>query len=179
MTIKNKLKTIKEESEYGIDSRYKSNKDKATDSIALMQARLERMKYVSKEQILRAKLLQLKLKMEDYLKEPVYDDQNHFAKFLETYIDIIYSKRTDFAKDIKVTANFLSKVVNRHREPKAEFILKLMVHSEKVFKQVGNFNKETWYLVYYHDKLCETMSNQDQWRPRISKQVKFSNMIVR
>jgi tRNA uridine 5-carboxymethylaminomethyl modification enzyme len=89
-----------------------------------MQARLERMKNVPKEQILRAKLLQLKMKMEDYLKNPVYDNQNHFAQFLEFYVDTIYSKRIDFAKDINVTPNFLSKIINSHREPKEEFILK-------------------------------------------------------
>lgn len=87
--------------------------------------------------------MQLKLKMEDYLKEPVYNNQNHFAQFLEFYVDTIYSKRIDFAKDINVTGNFLSKIINNHREPKEEFILKLMIHSEKAFEHVGEFQKKT------------------------------------
>ena len=81
--------------------------------------------------------------MEDYLKEPVYNNQNHFAQFLEFYVDTIYSKRIDFAKDINVTGNFLSKIINSHREPKEEFILKLMIHSEKAFEHVGEFQKKT------------------------------------
>ena len=64
--------------EFGVDSRYKSNIERDQDSIALMEARLDRMKNLSKEQIIRAKLLQLKLQMENYLQNPVYDNQNYF-----------------------------------------------------------------------------------------------------
>ena len=74
MTTKNK--SINNDFEFGIDSRYKTKNEKKEDAVALMQARLDRMKNLSKEQILRAKLLQLKLKMEDYLKKPVYGKSN-------------------------------------------------------------------------------------------------------
>ena len=177
MTMTNKQNIINVEPEFGVDSRYKTSKEKEQDSVALMQARLDRMKNLPKEQVLRAKLLQLKLKMENYLKEPVYDNQNHFANFLETYVDAIYSKRSEFANDINVTPVFLSKVINSHREPKEEFILKLMIHSEKVFKYVGEFHKKTWYQIYYHEKLCDTMSRQEEWRPKIEKQVKLTELM--
>lgn len=167
------------DSEFGVDSRYKTNNEREQDAIELMQARLERMKNLSKEQILRAKLMQLKLKMENYLKEPIYDNQNHFSQFLKAYVDTIYSKRSDFAKDINITANLLSKIINNHREPKEEFILKLMIHSEKVFEQLGEFHKEIWYQIYFHEKLCDTMSSQDKWRPEIAKQVKLTELIAK
>ncbi len=50
--------------EYGVNSRYKNKKEIESESIALMQARLEKMKHLPKEQIIKAKLLQLKLKMD-------------------------------------------------------------------------------------------------------------------
>lgn len=173
----NKKKQLTNDPEFGVDSRYNTKKEKEQDSVALMQARLERMKNLPKEQALRAKLLQLKLKMEEYLKTPVYDNQNHFAHFLEFYVDTIYSKRSDFAKDINVTANFLSKIINSHREPQEEFMLKLMIHSEKTFRHVGEFHKKTWYQVYFHEKLCDTMARQDEWRPGIEKQVKITELV--
>lgn len=172
-----KKNSINVDSEYGIESRYNTAKEKESDSEALMKARLERMKNLSKEQILRAKLLQLKIKMENYLKEPVYDKQNHFAQFLETYVDVIYPRRSEFAKDMNITPVYLSKVINNHREPKEEFILKLMIHSEKVFKNLGGFPKKTWYQVYYHKKLCDTLSSQAQWRPEIESQIKVTELI--
>lgn len=163
--------------EYGVDSRYTSKKEQETEAIALMEARLRRMKNLSNEQIVKAKLMQLRLKMEEYLKKPVYDNQNYFSEFLKLYIDSIYTKRGDFAKDIDVAPVSLSQVINNHREPKEEFIMKLMIHSEKVYKNVCEFHKKIWYQVYYHEKICDTMSSQEKWRPEIEKRVRFSAAI--
>lgn len=172
-----KNKKTNTDSEYGIDSRYKSNKERESDATTLMEARLMRMKNLSKDQIIRAKLLQLKLKMEEYIKSPVYDNHNYFSDFLKLYIDIIYPKRSVFAKDIDVAPVSLSQVINNHREPKEEFIMKLMIHSEKVYTNVCEFHKKIWYQVYYQEKICDTMSNQEQWRPEIEKHVKLSEII--
>lgn len=165
------------DTEYGIDSRYKSKTERESDATALMEARQMKMKNLSKEQITKAKLLQLKLKMEEYIKNPVYDNQNYFTDFLKIYIDSIYSKRSTFAKDIDVVPVSLSQVINNHREPKEAFILKLMIHSEKIYKNVCDFHSKTWYQVYFHEKICDTMSNQEEWRPEIEKHIRISEGI--
>jgi len=170
-------KNMIENAEYGVDSRYKSKKERESEATALMEARLMRMKNLSRDQIVRAKLLQLKLKMEEYVKKPVYDNHNYFSGFLKKYIDIIYPKRSLFAKDIEVAPVSLSQVINNHREPKEEFILKLMIHSEKVYKSICTFHKEIWFQVYYHEKICGTMSNQEHWRPKVERHVKLSETI--
>jgi len=163
--------------EYGIDSRYKSKRERESDATALMEARLMRMKNLSKDQITRAKLVQLKLKMEEYIKNNVYDNHSYFSDFLKFYIDSIYSKRIAFARDIDVAPVSLSQIINNHREPKEEFIMKLMIHSEKVYKNVCEFHKKIWYQIYFHEKICNTMSNQEQWRPEIEKHVRVSKAI--
>ncbi|MEI6411626.1 MAG: hypothetical protein WCR52_19710 [Bacteroidota bacterium] len=56
-----KQNMINLDAEYGIDSRYETTKDREQDAVALMQARLDRMKNLPKGEILRAKRLQLKL----------------------------------------------------------------------------------------------------------------------
>lgn len=169
-----KNKDFIEDAEYGLDSRYDSKKESESEATLLMEARLMRMKNLSKDQIIRAKLMQLKLKMEDYLKEPIYDDKNHFSDFLKAYIDTIYPTRNKFAQDINVTAIRLSQVINNHREPQDEFMKRLMIHSEKVYENICDFQKKTWYQVYYHEKICDTMSNQEKWRPSLEKDIKLS-----
>ncbi len=164
-----------DDAEYGVDSRYKSKKERKSDALALMQARLERMKKLPRKEVLRARLLQLKLKMEDFLEEPVYDGENYFTKFLKTYIDTIYSKRNQFANDIGIRPVLLSQIINNHREPKDEFLLKLMIHSEKTFNNVCEFDKKIWYQVYFSEKICETMSSQNEWRPRIEKDISINH----
>lgn len=108
---------------------------------------------------------QLKLKMDEYLKVSDCDKHNYFSEFLKLYIDAIYLKRSVFANDIDISPVSLSQVINNHREPKEEFLLKLMIHSEKVYKHVCGFEKKVWFEIYYKDKICETISNQQKWRP--------------
>lgn len=160
--------------EYGVDSRYKSRKERESDGLALMQARLERMKNLSEKDITRARLLQLKLKMEKYLEEPADDRQDYFAMFLKTYVDIIYPKRNQFAKDIRISPVLLSQIINGHRQPNDEFFLKLIIHSEKAFNNVSDFNEKTWHQIYFNEKISKTMSNQDEWRSKIEKKIKIS-----
>lgn len=176
MKNKTDIKTI--DPEFGVDSRFASNLEKEADSVALMQARLDRLKNLSKEQIIHAKLIQLKLKMEDYLSKTSYDDRNYFAEFLTNYIEILYTKHLDFAKDLNISSNYLSKIINGYREPKEEFILKIMLHSGKIFENIASFQKRIWYQIYFHEKICNTMAKQDSWRPLIEKQIKISTLKI-
>ena len=159
-----------------IDSRYSSLKEKRKEKQLLMEQRRQRMSELSKFDISKAKLLQLKLQMEEFLKAPVYDRKPHFTAFLETYIDTLYDRRSEFAKDIAITPVSLSQVLNNHREPKEEFMLKLMVHSERAFKFIGSFHKKIWYQVYYQEKINETMASQEIWRPKVEKKIKFESL---
>ena len=176
MTMSSKKKSTGEVegAEFGVDSIYASKKEKLSDGKALMEARLERMNNVSEEKILKARLLQLKLQMEEYLEKQVYSGLNYFTDSLKMYIDMLYSKRSNFAKDMDISPVSLSQVLNNHREPKVEFLLRLMIHSEEVYKNICPFKKHTWFRVYYHEKICDTMSNQDHWMPEEEKHVNIS-----
>ena len=168
---------IGKNTEFGIDSRYQSKVQRNADGQALMEDRLARIKNLKPQEVIRAKLLQLKLKIDEYLLNPVYVERNYFTEFLSSYIDILYEKRIKFAEDIDISPVKLSQVINNHREPQEELILRLMIHSERVYKKVCKFHERTWFQIYYHEKLSETMSSQDKWRPNVEKHVKTSNLI--
>lgn len=174
---RNEDKNIIEDPEYGLDSRYKSKKEYESEASSLMEARLKRMKSLPKDQIIRAKLIQLKLRMEEFLKQTIYDNRNHFSDFLKTYVDTLYTSRNKFAHDISITPIRLSQVINNHRDPKDEFIMKLMLHSEKAYRNVCDFQKETWYQVYFHEKICDTVANQENWRSKLEKDIRYSESI--
>jgi hypothetical protein len=169
--LKNNIGEL-EDVEFGVDSRYASKAESKSESKSLKEARLERRKHLSSEQITKARLLQLKLRMEAFISEPIYEEQqNVFPNFLAAYIDTIYSKRKNFAKDIDITPILLSQILNNHREPKEEFMLRLMIHSGETFKMVCEFDEKTWYQVYYQEKMCEMMANQNEWRPKEERHV--------
>lgn len=163
--------------EFGVDSRYSSKATKKIAGKALMESRLERMKNLTPDQILRAKLIQLKLRMAEYLLKPIYKEHNYFTEFLCNYIDAIYERRNKFAEDIDISPVKLSQILNNHREPQEEFFLRLMVHSELTFKNICKFDKSCWYQVYFHEKICDTISSQDKWRPDVEKHVKTRHLI--
>lgn len=54
-----------------------------------------------------------------------------------------------------------------------------MIDSEKVFKTISEFQNTVWYKVYYREKLIETMSSQNKWRPAIERQVKFKELMLK
>ncbi len=166
-----------ENTEFGVDSRYHNSKERESDSVALMEARLKRMKNLSKEQIMQARLVQLKLKMENYIHVEADDAKDSFTGFLESYIDILYSRRTEFASDVNISDVLLSQIINRHREASKDFMLKLMIHSEKIFSGISDFRKETWYHIYFQEKIRDMMATQKDWRPEIEKQVKLRELI--
>lgn len=172
-----KNNSIELDPEFGLDSRYVSENERKSEATALLESRLMRMKNLSNEQLVRAKLLQLKLKMDEHLKVSDCDRHNYFSEFLKQYIDAIYLKRSVFANDIDISPVSLSQVINNHREPKEELLLKLMIHSEKAYKHVCGFEKKMWFEIYYKDKICETTSNQQKWRPQLEKHVKLSDTL--
>ncbi len=162
------------DNEFGVDSRYSSQLERDQDSIALLESRLKRMKELNKEQIIEAKLFQLKFQMEAFLNNFSIEKPQQFVEFIKKYIDTIYSKRSDFAKDINIPSNLLSKILNHHRDPNEEFLQKVMIHSEKTFKNITNFNSSIWYFLYYYEKIQHSISHQDEWRPQIERQVKLT-----
>ncbi|MFN8431570.1 MAG: hypothetical protein U0V04_16440 [Spirosomataceae bacterium] len=163
--------------DFGVDSRYSTIEEKTSNAGILMQARLERMKNLPKEQIIRTKLIQLKLEMDEFLKQGTLGLSHKFSDFLGKYIDILYTKHAYFSKDLNITPVFLSQIINGHRLASEEFLLKLTVHSEKTFETVCFFNKNTWFQIFYQEKINQLIFRQDEWRSEIEKQVKFSELV--
>ncbi len=156
----NKESNINLDNEFGVDSRYHSQTEKDLDSISLLESRLARMKNLNKEQIIEAKLVQLKLQMEEILDNGLTQTEQYFIPFLTMYIDILYARRNKFSEEIKIQSNLLSKILNEHREANDDFIQKVMLHSEKKFKNIHGFNAIIWYRLFYNDKINSIISAQ-------------------
>ncbi|MDE2392705.1 MAG: hypothetical protein KGM03_03210 [Cytophagales bacterium] len=160
-----------------LDSRDSSRVDEEKELKALSKARAIRKRNLGAHDIMRARLLQLKLKMEEFLSSNSNSTKSQFPVFLEYYVDTIYPKRKLFAQDIDVNPISLSQVINNHREPKEEFILRLIIHSEKVFKNVCHFQSNTWLEVFLKDKFMETISSEKKWRKEEGKHVRVFELV--
>ena len=165
-----------EEFKYLIDSRNLTDKEKASEKEAILKAREERFRKRSGDDIKMAKLMQLKYQMEEYLDNPKCSSGPYFPKFLKTYIDTLYEKQKNFASDINVTPIVLSHVLNKHREPKNDFLYRLILHTKGSFKGLCDFDEELWPRVYYQDKVCDFMESVEEWEKSESKHVKSKSI---
>lgn len=165
-----------EEFKYLIDSRKSSAKDRKANTEEILKARAARLNERSGRDIKLAKLTQLKLQMEEYLNTPNYDTEFSFSSFLTKYVDTIYDKRKNFARDLSIKPLMLSQVLNNHRDPQEKFMLRLIVHSENSFKPVCKFDQNTWHRIFYKDKVRKVMSTEKEWRSSVEKFVTNSNL---
>ncbi|MCP1995307.1 hypothetical protein [Flavobacterium sp. HSC-61S13] len=105
----------------------KSELKEAAEELA--EARKDKRKNQSDNQVLYSKMLQLRFLMEDYTASLIYDENQTFASFLKSYIKLLYKTNKDFAEDIDLKQTELSLILNEHRLPTAKMIVRLEIHS--------------------------------------------------
>lgn len=132
------------------------------NDIATARARLKAES--GKDHGLRFKLLQLKYQMEDYINRP-FDEHYTFGFFLKNYVDILNIKRYQFADEISIDETYLSQIINRHRPPSEEIIIRLELHSRNLI------NALTWFKLLEKERENE-IDNDKSIREKESKFVK-------
>lgn len=131
-----------------------SLKEKKEADAGLRDALAHRRAAMSDEDKLKAKLMQLRFQIEDYIKDSAFDKSKTFGYFLRAYIGHLQRKQTEFATEINIKPAELSQYVNGHRHPTRNVMVRLELHSHNIIPATD------WYLllekqnVYYlmHDK---------------------------
>ena len=154
-----------------IDSRVLTDEERDRDRLIMLRKRKERMREMPGEVLQSADLLQLKFQIERYIKDPDAGPQPRFAKFLTTYVDILYNKRKDFADDLSIDPMMLSQVVNNHRDPQDAFMYRLIIHTKATYKHLTGFKRELWPRVYYQDKVNKFITAENEVREAQEKYV--------
>lgn len=131
--------------------------EQEADARILKKLREEKADHLPRERRLLFRILQLKFQMEDYIKKADYNVELTFGHFLKEYIEILYSKRKDFARDLDIEPAELSQIINRHRKPKTEIIVRLDIHSANVI------SARIWLKVLEKEKEFELLNNSQLW----------------
>lgn len=107
----------------------KLTKKQRLDAAAkLVEARKKSTSEMSEADILTGNLLQLKFQLEEYIKSDKFDEAKTFGSFLKKYLQIINKKSNEFAWEIDVHETLLSQLINDHREPGENIIIRLELH---------------------------------------------------
>lgn len=101
----------------------------------------------------KAALLQLRFQMEDELQSSGFDAAKSFAVFLRRYIKLNYTAYKDFASDIGINVTELSQILNNHRSPSENTIIRLELHSNNFIPA------KIWFRLLEKERLHELESN--------------------
>jgi addiction module HigA family antidote len=127
---------------------------------------MERLKeYSSLEQPyldIERKLLQLKWRMEDYLRNEFYIGQTDAAAILYECLQAIAVKHKDFADYIGIVPSNLSAMLKGRRRINAEFALKL--------EQIFDIPAHLWLGVQSKNELDQLRKSKSLLGPKLSRQ---------
>lgn len=122
--------------------------EKAKADLAAARAKVQAG--LTEKDRLESKLLQFKLKLNDYLKSEDFDPTKTFGYFLSQYIALANRRRKVFASEIDIKESELSQMINSHRDPPEYLIVRLEIHSNKTIpaeKWLGLVEKERVYTL--------------------------------
>lgn len=122
----------------------KKEQEKAEKDLAL--ARQKTQSKLSEETRLAAKVLQLKLKIDEYLKQDKFDPRMTFSLCLGEYVKLQDKKHKIFAQEIDIKEAELSLFINNHRIPPEYIIIRLEIHSN------NNIPANWWYKLIEKEK---------------------------
>lgn len=115
----------------------KKDTEKAKDQ--LTEARRKVQSELTEQDRLVARIIQFKLKLQEYLRKDEFDPKMTFSSCLVEYVHILNKKRRIFAEEISIQETELSQVINQHRTPPKSLIIRLGIHSN------NNIPAYWWY----------------------------------
>jgi len=98
------------------------------------------------EDKLMADLLQLRFRLEDYLNSEEFDPKLKFSYFLKEYVQLLNKRRKVFAREINIDETELSQLINDHRAPSENVIIRLEIHSNNAIPAIA------WYKLLEREK---------------------------
>lgn len=159
-TYKRKVKTItdNELAESLVFPVSLTEKQRQADTLAIQKLREESAIKSSNETRLTLQLLQLKFKIEEYLKKSTHEEQLSFGYFLRAYVDLVSHKQKEFATAIDIKPAELSQIINSHRKPPYGFVIRLEIHSNKAISALH------WNRILEKENEYALINDKQIWR---------------
>jgi hypothetical protein len=135
-----------------------TSKQKKSADNELSNSRKKLRERLSDDQVLCARIMQLRFQMEDYLKSNEYDQEMAFSYFLKQYINLRYTINKKFAEDIKLNEAELSFILNNRRLPNEKVVARLGLHSNNLIPALSWYKlleKEREYHFVHNHALME------------------------
>lgn len=107
-----------------------------------LKLRLARLKQMSPHDLLVSNLIQMKILIQQYLKNNIYNETFSFSNQLRKYIKVTQRSNKEIAKNLAVHPTKLSRIINGKEHPNVELMYRLEKHSD------GELPAHYWWRLY-------------------------------
>lgn len=114
-------------------------KQKKEADSQLKEARKKNQSEMTAKDRLISKVLQFRFQLEDYLRSENFNPKLTFSYFLKEYVNLLDKKRKIFAQEIDIAETELSQLINNHRLPSENIIIRLEIHSNNTIPAIAWF----------------------------------------
>jgi plasmid maintenance system antidote protein VapI len=132
-----------------------TKKQRLEADIQLAEARKKYREVATKKDYLKANLLQLRFQLQDYVKSEQYDPNKKFGEFLKAYLLITNKKSNEFANEISIHETLVSQLINNHREPNEEILVRLEIHSN------NNIPAHYWFMLVQKERINQLKTDKE------------------
>ncbi|MCH5720003.1 hypothetical protein [Niabella hibiscisoli] len=123
-------------------------------AVQLNAARAKVQANASHEEQLVSDILQLRFRLEEYLNSEAFNPEFKFSYFLKQYVQLLNKKRKVFAQEINIDETELSQLINDHRSPGENILIRLELHSNNAIPAIA------WYKLIEKEKEHYINTNQ-------------------
>jgi len=106
------------------------------EAVAFRKMRFEMLSNRTDEQRMLSEVTRLRIKINEYLKEGVFLENQSFGKILDEYIRILNRSRKVFAEEIDLHYTKLSRIINGKEVPSISLIYRLEQHTAELIPAI-------------------------------------------
>jgi plasmid maintenance system antidote protein VapI len=93
--------------------------------------------------------------LQDYIKAETYDPDKRFGNFLKAYLLILNKKSTELASEINIHETLVSQLINNHRNPNEDIMVRLELHSN------NNIPAHYWFMLVQKDRINQLKTDKE------------------
>jgi plasmid maintenance system antidote protein VapI len=143
-----------------------TDEERALADAEIRAYRLHHLAQMPKAVKVRGQLLGLKFRMEDYVKQKVYNQAFTFGACVQMYLDYLEKTPTELATEIQIAPAKLATILKNQAHPNPSWAYRLEKHSGKLIPALL-----WWQLVA--KKMEYEIQNDTKNRKRAGKKVNF------
>jgi DNA-binding XRE family transcriptional regulator len=130
-----------------------------------LKKRLDLIKNMSESDIIFSNLMRMKIQIEDYIENNVYDERFSFSNQLLEYLSITKRSQKDFSAEIDINSATLNRILKEKENPSIDLLFRIESHSDELLSAQKLYRLHTM-------RLEAEMMNDEEKRKSQYKRVK-------